>query len=34
MIDVFESKENTDSAIIDDIRYRLGRFEDIEEITI
>ena len=34
MIDVFESKENTDSAIIDDIRYRLGRFEDIEAITI
>ena len=34
MIDVFESKKNTDSAIIDDIKYRLGRFEDIEAITI
>lgn len=34
MIDVFESKKNTDSAIIDDIRYRLGRFEYIEAITI
>ena len=34
MIDVFESKKNTDSAIIDDIKYRLVRLEDIEAITI
>lgn len=34
MIDIFESKKNTDSDMIDDIRYRLGRFEDIEAITV
>ena len=34
MIDVFKSKKNTDSDIIDDIRYRLGRYEDIEAITV
>lgn len=34
MLDVIESTENTDSDIIDGIRYRLGRLEDIEAITI
>ena len=33
MIDILQSKKNTDSDIIDDIRYRLGRYEDIEAIT-
>ncbi len=33
MIDILQSRKNTDSDIIDDIRYRLGRFEDIESIT-
>lgn len=34
MIDAFEEKKNTDSDIIDDIRYRLGRVNDIEAVTI
>ena len=33
MMDVLKSKKNTDSDIIDDIRYRLGRYEDMEAIT-
>lgn len=34
MIDVFKLRKSTDSDIIDGIRYSLGRYEDIEAITV
>lgn len=34
MTDITKSKKNSDPGITDGIRYRLGRYEDIEAITV
>lgn len=34
MTDITKSKKNTDADIMGNIRYRLGRYEDLEAITV